>query len=260
MIEESKLTVKITNTQPVELTDLTEAFLSFAEQYKRFIVRHPEQTLTENTKLYIKEIKTGSIIVDLIAFAPCVLPFVTNFNTVAAFTKYLKDSYGFFLRKNARPEPYEKLDLKQLSKIIEIVAKDSGSTINIHNTIAVHGDSNQINLNSLEANAAQNTIQQALTQLDLPKTNSYQKVLLYFYQARDDLGSQIGNRGIIETISKTPKKIIFLDDEIKTAILHTPKNPFHMAYVVDVDVQTIEDNPVMYTITTFHECFEREGV
>ena len=36
---------------------------------------------------------------------------------------------------NERPEPYEKLDLKQLSKIIEIVAKDSGSTININNTI-----------------------------------------------------------------------------------------------------------------------------
>lgn len=32
-----------------------------------------------------------------------------------------------------------------------------------------------------------------------------------------------------------------------------------MAYVVDVDVQTTEDNPVMYTITTLHECFKKEG-
>jgi hypothetical protein len=32
-----------------------------------------------------------------------------------------------------------------------------------------------------------------------------------------------------------------------------------MAYVVGVDVQNIEDNPVMYTITTLHEYFEKEG-
>lgn len=256
MEEEGKLTVKISNNQPVELIDLTEAFFSLGEQYKRFIARNPEPTLPETIRLYVKEIKTGSIIVDLVAFAPLILPVIRDTNTVIGFTKYLKDAYGFFLRKNNKIEQFEKSDYNQLSKIIDIVAKDSGAQIHIHTT--VHGTIHQeFNLNSLEANAAQNVIQQELKQLEASQISRYDKVLFYFYQAREDTRSQTGDKGIIEKISPIPKKIVFENEEIKRAMLHTAKNPFHLAYVVDVDIETINNKPALYKIVAFHESFDK---
>jgi len=52
-----------------------------------------------------------------------------------------------------------------------------------------------------------------------------------------------------------PKKVIFENEEIKKTMLGTSGNPFHLAYLVDVE--TVEDKPVLYKITTFHESFEK---
>src|SRR3712207_2028165 len=55
--EDAKLTVKIENKRPVELTDLTESLLSLGDEYKRFVAAHPDLSGTQNVRLYIKEIR-----------------------------------------------------------------------------------------------------------------------------------------------------------------------------------------------------------
>ena len=40
-------------------------------------------------------------------------------------------------------------------------------------------------------------------------------------------------------------------------MLFEDKNPFRMAYVVDVSVETIEGRPALYNVLAVHDKFER---
>lgn len=133
-LEDAKLTIKIKNNRPVELLDLTESLLSLGE-YKRFIAANPDAG-AQNVRLYVKEIRAGSIVADLVALvavgAPMALPYMGNAVTILDFAGYLRDSYEYLIgnRPDKRAE-LQKADYTNLSKLIEPVAKDNGSQINI---------------------------------------------------------------------------------------------------------------------------------
>ena len=64
-----KLEIKINNQRPVILTDLTMALLGVAPQYEKFIENETNEQHHAGTELYIKEVRSGSIIVELITQA-----------------------------------------------------------------------------------------------------------------------------------------------------------------------------------------------
>jgi hypothetical protein len=167
---DEKLTVEIKNTSPIELQDLTESFLSLSNQYKKFALSRPETKLPHEAKLFIKEIKTGSIVADLITYSPLVIPFIAEANTLMAFCDNLKKLYDYFLGKNdSKPEKIDKTDCKELSAIINPVAKDNGSQINLtyHQNAPLQIS---IHMNSTEANAAQNSISRFVDTLKEPSS------------------------------------------------------------------------------------------
>jgi hypothetical protein len=77
--------------------------------------------------------------------------------------------------------------------------------------------------------------------------------VLYWYQARNDQKSQRGDRAIIESISPTPVKAIFVSEGIKGKTLLGTSNPFKRAFIVDVSVETIGGRPALYRITEVHD-------
>ena len=70
-MSEAKLTIEIKNTKPVEITDFTDAFESLGNQYYKFLAESPYFELSKETKLYVKEIRSGSIITELSDFSAC---------------------------------------------------------------------------------------------------------------------------------------------------------------------------------------------
>ncbi|WLF84842.1 hypothetical protein [Moraxella sp. ZY210820] len=88
--------------------------------------------------------------------------------------------------------------------------------------------------------------------------SAYQyQVVLYFSQARGD--NKKGDKGIIEFISKKEVKVAFDSQELKSRmIIDVDYNIFDKAYIVDVKVQTVNDKPILYTITDFHEAIDLE--
>ena len=97
-----------------------------------------------------------------------------------------------------------------------------------------------------------------LEQLKIPEQldDTITSVLLTWFQARNDNKSNVGNKGIIEDISKKPLNITFESDEIKEKMLHSDINPFNVAYVVDVKIQTIQEKPAAYKIVKLHNHFD----
>jgi len=256
MKEDYRLTVEIKNSQPVELVDLTNSLLGLADEYKRFLVLRDGPVAAEQIKLYVKEIRTGSIITELIAIAPGALPFIEYAITIIDFSTFLNSVMNFFLGKTNKSPEIDKRSYENFSKFLEPVAKDGGSQLNCHTTI--NGDVNVfLNIASNGANALQNKFRKEIELINEPITGLKEKVVLYWYQARNDPKSRAGDRAIIESISKGPVKATIAEG-IKSEMLTGPENPFQLAYLVDVEVETINDKPSVYKVSKVHEKFEKD--
>ena len=96
----------------------------------------------------------------------------------------------------------------------------------------------------LEASAIQNNIQRLIQEMREPVTGMHLNVLLCWYQARNISVSGPGDKGVIESISPNPVKVVFSTDTIKTTMLLEDENPFRMAYIVDVAVETVNGRPM----------------
>jgi len=117
-----------------------------------------------------------------------------------------------------------------------------------------------INLNSNDANAVQNRIKQEITDLKIEEIlkETYERVALKLYQARSDIKSKTGNKGIIEEINEKPLNIIFDNDDTKEQILQSEINPLKSIFIVDVKIINVDQKPTIYKILKLHESFEIE--
>jgi hypothetical protein len=252
MEDGAKLTIAIENSRPVELLELTQSLQSFADEYRRFLLRSEEPAIADDIKLYIKEIRSGSIITDLVALSPLALPFVENANSILSFSKHLKGAYDYLTGCTATKPDLEKANYENLAKFIEPIAKDSGSQINC--SAIFNGNVElTINIDSKTANAAQNVAKRELDSLKEPTTFFKEKALMYWYQARNHLTSTSGDRAIVESLHHGPVKTIFAHSGIKAKMILEVENPFTHAYIVDLAIETINDKPALYKITEFHE-------
>ncbi|HEY2713734.1 MAG TPA: hypothetical protein VGI60_14565 [Chthoniobacterales bacterium] len=258
MPDDTRLHIEIKNAQPIELLDLNKSLFGIAEEYKRFSAAGLPPAEADEMKLYVSEIKTGSIIAELVAATPAMLPlFVEHANSLVEFCKFLHTAYEFLLGKRKdKPQQLEKIDFQALTNIVEPVAKDNGSQLNI-GALTLNNPVIQFNLSSLEANAAQNAAKREIEKLQEPVTGVKEQALLYWYQARNDPRSQAGDKAIVESVYRGPVKAVFSNESIKTKMLLDTDNPFTHAYVVDLAVETIRGKPALYRILDVHDKIEK---
>lgn len=249
--ELTTLVFTIDNKTPVELLSLTHAMLSVSAQFDKFNIKHGH---TSEAKLYVKEVRKGSIILELFDIAVVsAIPFVENVNTVAEFAKHLQKVFTFFKNGGTnedKPELTAK-DCDDFYNIINPVALDSGANL----TLNVSGNSNckiHISIPSLEANAMQNRFRaekEVLRQKELKEL--HHKQILTFSQAAD---KRTGNKGIIESLNEKPLGLIFENEEDREKILAIPtQNPLKYAFIVDVRVEFVGNRPSAYRILKYYD-------
>ena len=256
-IGEQYLEVVIRNTKPVVLTDLTLSLLAISQQYEQFVETELPPEARVSTELLVREVRTGSIVFELIAHAIPVAPLFWSGGSIFEWSKVVKDIILFGLGKLKNPpKELTKNDLKQWDSILEPVAKDHGSQINFvvrdQGSVVV----NQVIVTSDEANAAQNKLRKLINQYDEPVDVTHKKRVMTWYQAKFDPDSQTGNKVKVEAISKKPLRVLFDNNAIKEAMYAQGSQfgvPWHkLAYVVDVQVQTIDEQPRVATIMKFY--------
>ncbi len=257
MEDEAKLSVLLNNTQPVELLDLTESLLSLGAEYKRFVFRRSDLYAPSDVKLYIKEMRTGSIWTELVSSSvPFVAPLFENRESIIEFGQFLKSVYDYYKGAKTEKPQLDKASYNNLSNFLQPVAKDNGAQLNVSNTVNGQQIVN-INITSLEANGIQNLLRRDILQLQEPVAKLHEKVVLYWYQAKNDLQSSTGDRGVIESLAPQPVKVIFSPEELKANMLYNEKNIFKLAYIVDVMVETVENKPVLYKVVNFIGTIDR---
>lgn len=72
----SKLEITLKNEKPVVLTDLTLSLLGVNQQFQRFLESETNEDYQPSTELYIKEVRSGSIVVELVAVAMPIVPLI----------------------------------------------------------------------------------------------------------------------------------------------------------------------------------------
>lgn len=253
----NKLEITIKNEKPVVLTDLTMSLLGVNQQFQRFLETETNQDYQPSTELYIKEVRSGSIVVELVALAMPIVPLIWEGGALSQWVTQAEDIVLWLLGKlSASPKDLTKNDLKQWNSILEPVAKDNGSQLNF----TVSDGSKVINqffINSQEANAAQNQIQRKIDNFEDPDEHIQKRKIMVWYQTKFDSESHTGDKAIIEAISKKAVKVIFDNNAVKEAMLRGDERyskPWHkLAYIVDVEVQTVNGTPKLYTVLKYYQ-------
>ncbi|MDR4518939.1 MAG: hypothetical protein MRK00_16335 [Nitrosomonas sp.] len=258
MGEEITLTIEIKNERPIELLDLAKSLISMSNEYRHFLAEHDPFIAADDVKLYIKEIRSGSIIAELAALSPYALPLIDHAETITEYIKHIKVWYKWLSESDKKPENINKSTLENLNNILEPIAKDNGAQMNIA-SLNIQGDMKiNLTIGSNDANAAQNAIRRALNALKEPVTGIHQSVVMYWAQARNDPHSnKAGDRAKIESVFSGDVKVMFINDELKVKMLFDEAHPFNKAFIVDVAVETINGKPALYKIIKLHDVFDK---
>ncbi len=257
MTENPKLTIEIKNTQPVQLSDLTAAFKAYAEEYQRFAQEDGHDISGENVQLYVHELRTGSIIADLVSLADQASIILDHLDVLVGFTSHMNEVALHFLRTKTKAEfTPTKSELKNYLNIFKPIAKDSGSQIN---NIVQDGGTviQQFNIGSDEATNILRNVALELAKKPNEEEERFTDEALTVYQARDSKSSDIGNLGHIDRYSDKPLKLRFATEEVRLEIMEREENVFHLVFMVDGKVIMAEGRPAAYLITNVSDTFEK---
>ena len=252
-----KLQITIDNKKPVVLNDLTMALLGISQQYERFIENETAEENHAGSELFIKEVRSGSIVVELITETMPILPLLWQGGSFSEWVGHAKSVLEWLNGKFEQPpKELTKQDLKQWNNIVEPIAKDHGSQLNF--SVSSGGVViNHFHINSAEANVAQNAIRREIELLNEPNDKPERKRVMTWYQTKFDDSSQTGSKAVIESISKSPVKVIFENNSVKKALMAGGprfRKPWNeLAYIVDVRVQTVQGVPKVYTVINYYD-------
>lgn len=256
----SKLVFEFRNTIPMELTDITKSLLAVSSQYKRFVSRNDLEQDT-SVKLYVKEIKNGSVIVELFSYVQAnqdqIVHLIKISRSVIDFCFFLKNSFvGLESGKAAVVVDLNKKDLDDLTNILEPTSKDPGGYLNIHadNGATVNVT---INITNKDANTIQNQSHKLIEMMKEQEQKNFYRRLFYWHSASKGKSSKT-DKGVIESIEDKPVPVVFEDNEIKQRMLEGKENPFFTAYIVDVELLIIKGKIKAYKITALYDTIENE--
>lgn len=259
-MEQNELTlvVEIKNNNPVELEAFADSLKSLGDEYKRFCLAHEESP--GDVGLYIKSVREGSIIAELMTLAASTMPLLTYAGTIYDFSSFLSEAFDFLAGKSDNLKAkFDKNTLMNLSNIVDPIVNDRGSQINLAG-VNVQGDLVINNtITHTEANAIQNKARRMMGSIHEPVTGVHEQVVMYWSQAKNDPHSTgAGDKAKIETIWRTPVKVLFADDSLKAQTLYDVDHPFTKGYVVDLVVETVNGKPVLYKVFALHEIIDLE--
>ncbi|MBT4671368.1 MAG: hypothetical protein HOB64_04575 [Rhodospirillaceae bacterium] len=260
--ERPYITITLEFERPVEVGDFTDFFTGFADQFQQYLgSAHPEAS--KDAKIYIKEVRKGSIVADLFPNGPSdLIQFVGDAAVVIGFASaFGKALLGYV--EGRRNQNAKKSDLKEYLETVRSIANDTDGKATIETTHFKEGVLTRevaFSLDTSQARAAITEIENHQTELEKTESADHSRVLMTF--TRSDIGDvsvgkSSGERVMIEEISPKALPLIYASElaegQIKHEIRDTDENIYHKGFVVDVYVATRNGKPVAYKVTTVHQ-------
>ncbi len=240
-----RLTYKIDTEEPIEIKDLIKSLQSISSEYSRF------SKLTD-VNVKVAEVRKGSYEFDLIltSLAP-ILPLMADINTTTEFIKRMEKIKTFFVGNNSNKIKPTIEEAKMLNAVAQPISIVNNGTINV-----INGNENvSLSINKEEYKAIHTSTAKYIEENKDKKeenNNIFKDRLIHFVQTRSD-NKDYGNKSICENISDKEIKTNFKNEQIKNDILN---NPYHFAFLVDLEVQYINDEAKIYKIINLNNKIE----
>ena len=266
--EPAHIVLNVHTENPIELGDFVAGFASISSQYDKFI-RSNFPDLSGESRMFVREVRPGSIEADLLPWALAGVSAVINQMDQILIVEQFVRTYGGRLSayfRGAQVDDATKSDLKDFMGSVAAIANDP----NGHATLkAVYFEDGKkevkaaITFDTKEARQAVQQIEHQRIALEHKSTADHSRVLMVFSQSNvkdTTVGKRIGERVVIESILAADLPLIYASDLAEQRIKHeirvADENVYKKGFVVDVNVETRAGNPVAYRITNVHQVID----
>lgn len=249
--------LRIDLKEPADLFDLVRAFSAVGNQFDEYLKRE-HRDLEGSTRLFVKQIRAGSIIVELI---PMIVTLVQAMDTgliVDGFVNRFRALLSPYLAGN-RVQDLSRNDIRDVLSAVKLIANDPDgraaiSSLEYHKTktterVSVHWDTSG-------AKKAAETLERQQVEISLPAYEVFENVLMVFWQSnlKDPLpGKRTGEMATIEAVSPKPLAIVYETDLARERIKHETeqgdRNLYKLGFYVDCYVERFQGRAVSYRIT-----------
>lgn len=250
-------------SQPVEISDFVSAFAGLGGQFERHIrAEHPD--LEGEVKVYVKEVRKGSIEAELIPLAYNTIITAMDHHQIAMkFVKSLARKVRLVSVQGGRLPNGTKTELGEIVDTVAAVANDPNGKATI-SAVRYKKTSKKtefsMDLSTREARVALESIEGQLKEIESVTDFDHLNKLLTFYQSNRKAADKSGEKGIIEDISSKPLAVVYAADlakeRIKSEMLSGDRNIYKLGFFVDVNVQMRNGRPVAYRIKSVNEVIE----
>jgi hypothetical protein len=268
--EPPHIELHVDTKQPIELGDFVAGFTSISGQYDKFI-RANFPDLEGESRIFIREVRAGSIEADLIPWAVKGLSAVINVMDQVLIVEQFVRTYGERLSGYFRghPDPNaSNSDLKDFMGGVAAIANDSDGKATL-SAVAYEDGKKQIKaaiqFDTNQAREAAREIEKQRLELEKRGSADHQRVLMFFSQSNikdTTVGKRTGERVVIESIQERDLPLIYASElaeqRIKHEIREADENVFKRGFVVDVNVATRGGRPVAYRVTDVHQVIDLE--
>lgn len=180
--EEQWLQIRIDYSRPVGLTDLTLSLLAFSQEYAKFVEATADTQSPSESQLVVKEIRPGSILIELFAHVVPALPLLWDGTPLDAWFQQATQILDWLSGKlSQKPQQLNKTELNNWKTFVEPIARDNGSQLNLAIGDNAHIIVNQHFYTSDDARKAQQKIASELNRLDTPADNIHRRKLMHWH-------------------------------------------------------------------------------
>ncbi len=271
-MDDAHLILKIDTDAPVELSEFVGAFVGLGNQFARFHDHeHPDEQ--GDTRFYVREVRAGSIIAELVPYlvasAPPALGFgmaaVKNANDLHKFVETFGGKLSRYFRPGGRVEEAGKGELADYLRTVQAVAHDANGSL----SLAVYekgGERVSFAFSTPEAREAEANILEHRAELEGTTAADYHRVLMRFVRPSAEAGKpgrKGGERAVIEKISPHARAVLYASDlaerRMKHELIEAQGNVFRLLFDVDVNVElNASGKPLAYRITAVHAVLDAD--
>ena len=246
MSDAVKFRLIINHAQPLDASDFAQSIQSLTDLHETFSVSAPDK----KPKLFIKKINEGSIIISFLDFAQQIpLAGIEDFND---FIIHLREIYKAIKLFKPLPDYIKKILKKNVKKNCSCIKKIANPARKQGNHINIENGEESISITPEDIKNIDERMNEEIEELEnfeeITKIKKHQN--FYWQQATGNENTSKNDKGIIEGIFELPLPVIF-EKPVKEKILSEAL--FRKIYVVDVEVDYMNEKPIRYRILFVHE-------
>ena len=264
------ISVRICTRDPIALADFVGTFTALGNEYERYIkAHHPD--LVPTASVYVRQVKKGSIIAELVGWAMATAPIAINYMDQALIVEDFIKRHGNRLSRyfsGERVEDASKGELNDFMAQVRGIANDPAGKAEIQAITYEDGKRQVKAAVTFDTDTARRGEEMMISHYnDLQRTlgTDQKHVLLQYVRPNIEgrKGARRGERGKVESFYPKSLPIIYASDnarqKIQSEMADADGNIFHLLFEVDVNVELKADGtPRAYRITEFHQIHEED--